>query len=95
MKSAQQQIEEFAAGLSIPEEKLPRMICGCKLKQGKKISLDVEGFVICPDHGLRRLGWRSVPYRATTMPMMGVGAWSELEYERYVLFGIPPLVHSA
>ena len=90
MKSADDQIKEFAAGLEIPEDKLPQMLCGCKLKPKRKISLDDHGFVVCPEHRMRRAGWRTVPYQATKMPMMGVGAWSELEWERYTLFGILP-----
>jgi hypothetical protein len=91
VQSANDQIRDFAAGLEIAEDKLPKMICGCKLKKGKRITLDDHGFVVCPDHYMRRFGWRSVPYQATKVPPIpGAAAWSELQYERYILFGILP-----
>lgn len=50
------------------------------------VTFDDEGFIICAIHRQRRLGWRSVPYTATTMPMPGTGAWTELQYEAWLLW---------
>lgn len=75
-------------------------LCGCRsgtivafenLATMDTVTLDDEGFVICKVHRQRRYGWRSVPYTATTKAQPGMGAWSPLEYERWVLFGEIPL----
>lgn len=76
-----------------------RYICGCVdsvelngdvefLRQ--YLRFDSQGFVICQQHRQRRSGWRSVPYTATTMTAEGQAQWSELEYERFILFGTRP-----
>lgn len=80
------------AELSIRQEILPlRMICGCLLHTSDPFVTDSEGFIVCPTHNERRYGWRSVPY-ASYAPVRGMGAWTSLEYEAYVLFGKKPIV---
>lgn len=54
------------------------------------VAFDPEGFMVCAIHRQRRRGWRSVPYTATTAPYIGMGLWTELQYEEYVVFGRIP-----
>lgn len=37
--------------------------CRRRLTSQDDIKLDSEGFIICPDHGERRYGWRSAPMK--------------------------------
>lgn len=78
-----------------------QFLCGCKshiifptstdvLKTYDGIGQDAEGFMVCAIHRQRRRGWRTVPYTATTMPVKGMGDWTELEYERWLMFGTIP-----
>lgn len=45
---------------------------------------DDEGFMVCPEHGLRRYGYASTPARDS-----GYMAMSSLEIERRQMFGKP------
>lgn len=51
---------------------------------------DDEGFMICPEHGERRYGWRSIPasnnHPGMKHPYMSMSA---LEIERRMMFGKP------
>jgi len=84
--------QTIQAALTIFKGALPlRMLCGCRLEESDPFALDEDGFVVCPTHRQRRYGWRSVPYTATRAPMQGVGMWTELEYENFILFGVAPI----
>lgn len=80
-----------------------QFICGCRcgeitardnLATMDSVVLDAEGFLTCKVHRERRAGWRSVPYTATKMPFPGVGAWSPLEWECWLLYDEKPEIPS-
>lgn len=54
------------------------------------VAFDPEGFMICAIHRERRRGWRSVPYTATTAPFYGMGMWTELQWDQYLVFNKVP-----
>jgi hypothetical protein len=80
-------------------------ICGCqmpsiaRLEGDKELSsldgcaYDGEGFLVCVVHHQRRSGWRSLPMEDTPngrRPIWAFAHYTELEVERYVLFGEKP-----
>lgn len=80
-------------------------ICGCqmptldRLEGDKELSsldtctYDAEGFLTCSVHHMRRQGWRSLPMEDTKngrRPIWAYASWTELQVERFVLFGEHP-----
>lgn len=64
-----------------------KMMCGCTVDVDTDLTLkyDSEGFLVCPDHGHRRYGWRSV---GRDHSLDGLSA---LEVEGWQVFGLVPL----
>lgn len=62
------------------------------LKTFDGVEHDEEGFVVCAFHGYRRSGWRSVPYNLKA-PCPGMGAWTPLQYEHFLIYGSIPERH--
>lgn len=78
----------MGAEVEVPRP-LPAMIfmCGCRTGDNpspSQISTDPDGFVICAEHGTRRYGWRSLPFRRFDLATYG-----PLVIEKHLIFGEP------
>ena len=60
-------------------------LCGCQILLGK-VTLDEQGFVICPTHKARRYGWRDANGRNHSLD-----GFTDLQIERWQLFGEKPV----
>lgn len=63
-----------------------KFICGCEVPVLPQT--DVEGFVVCSEHGLRRYGWRSLPMlidEKGKRPNWGAARSTALEIESMTL----------
>lgn len=75
----------FADKFKLVDDALPvLMICGCMLDENSEPGMDEEGHILCPTHNVRRYGYRSRSRHHDHDWM------SDIEYERFVLFGIEP-----
>ena len=75
-----------------------RFLCGCQMPTRERLQgdpeltsldtviRDAEGFLICSVHHVRRSGWRVPSHR----PMDVSPGITDLEYERWVLYGEEP-----
>jgi hypothetical protein len=81
-------------------------ICGCSIDKfdgkedpefwNQQLEYDDEGFVICKTHKVRRYGWR-IPSANDVRNGASFGRFGmdALAYERFILFGTPPVLKKA
>ena len=69
-----------------------KFICGCNHSTPvEHLPTDAEGFVVCPGHGQRRYGWRSLPIDPVSgFQDYSFSHWTPLQIEKFMLYGVKP-----
>lgn len=81
-------MHKFLCGCDLPT--VDRLIGDPELISLATVVYDPEGFIVCMAHHQRRYGWRSLPISDMIFGRRGqwqFAHWTELEIERFVLFG--------